>query len=156
MRHGIGALEPVAGDIAESLGPAQHRRQRWHPGELRLVGGRASAGQRVQALSQRRRGLLVLAHPRPPSVPSWVLRRLAVAELRGHLIHPAPALGMVEAHYLVEGPVDMASQVGHLVVNPFHGVAGYPPSGGTSTVCSPPHCGQVTASSDGARPLIRL
>ena len=114
---------------------------------------RASASRRCPSVGAACWSSLILVRP---SVPSWVPRRLAVAELRGHLIHPAPALGMVETHHLVEGPVDMASQVGHLVVNPFHGVAGYPPSGGTSTVCSAPHCGQVTASSDGARPLIRL
>lgn len=63
---------------------------------------------------------------------------------------------MVEAEHLVEGPVDVSSQEGHLVVNPIHGVARYPPSGGTSTVCSAPHAGQVTASSAGVRPLILL
>lgn len=63
---------------------------------------------------------------------------------------------MIKAEQFFEGPGDVPSQEGHLVVNPVHGVAGYPPSGGTSTVCSAPQSGQVTASRDGVRPLIRL
>ena len=80
----------------------------------------------------------------------------SVAQLRGDLGDPALPLRVVKPQQLFEGPVDVPTKEGHLVVNPIHGVARYPPSGGTSTVCSAPHCGQVTASSDGARPLIRL
>ena len=42
---------------------------------------------------------------------------------------------MIEAEHFVEGPVDVPSEKGHLVLDLVHGVADYPPNNGTSTSC---------------------
>lgn len=77
-------------------------------------------------------------------------------ELRRDLPHPPHALGVVEGEHLGEGPVRVPAEEGCLPVNPVQGVAGYPPSRGTSTSCGSWQCGHTTASTCGVSPLIRL
>src|SRR4051794_23733729 len=86
----------------------------------------------------------------PPPLPSVRL------ELSRDLLHPAPALFVVQGQHLREGPMCVPSEKGCLLADPVQGVADYPPSSGTSTSCSSLQCGQVTVSTRGLSPLIRL
>ena len=64
--------------------------------------------------------------------------RSGPVQLVRDLQYPAPALGVVQAQHLGEGPVHVSSEKGCLLVDPVQGVARYPPSSGTSTSCVPP------------------
>ena len=148
--------------------PARRGRQ---PGEMSgegLVGagpaeGMPGAGEQrpglgVQALAQggRRVGSfdhrLVPPYCRSPQGPG---ARLGL-EQRRDLAHPALPLRVIQGQQLGQGPVQVPAQVGHLVMNPVHGVAGYPPGGGITTSCCRPQCTQSTRTEAGARPLIWL
>lgn len=72
------------------------------------------------------------------------------------LLHPASALRVVQAQYLGESPVHMASEEGCLLVDSVQGVACYPPSSGTSTSWLRPQCGHPTVMARGVSPLTRL
>lgn len=63
---------------------------------------------------------------------------------------------MVEGEHLVQGPMNVPTEKGHLVLDQVHGVAGYPPSSGTSTSVVPPQCPHRAATTRGDNPLIRL
>jgi len=89
------------------------------------------------------------------AVPLSVIVSLAL-QLAGDLLHPALPLGVVEAQHLGQGPVRMSAEEGCLLVDPVQGVAGYPPSSGTSISLARPQCGHSSVAVRGPSPLRRL
>jgi hypothetical protein len=79
-----------------------------------------------------------------------------VFDLVVHFPHPALPLRVVEVEHLGQGPVDVSSEKGRLLMNPIQGVANYSPNKVTSTSLCCPQCGQVKGTVRELRPLIRL
>ena len=74
-------------------------------------------------------------------IPVRILTHLPVNT--GDLPNPFLAFKMVHGHDIIVRPVEMIGNEGYLLIDPFRGVASYPPGWTTSmsNVCS--HLGQV-------------
>ena len=74
----------------------------------------------------------------------------------GYCLEPVLPFGVIQAQELLMGPMDVASEVGYLLVNPFQGVAYDPPASGTSASKACSQRGQRTASQRTSGALMRL
>ncbi len=72
------------------------------------------------------------------------------------LPHPAPALGVIQAHEFLIRPVEVVREHGYLLVKLVEGVAADSPVASTSTSNGRSQCGHSTFSADVPEPLIRL
>lgn len=74
----------------------------------------------------------------------------------GNRLKPVLPLGVIEAQELMLGPMDVASEIGYLLVDAFQGVAYDPPASGASASKACPQRGQRTANQRVSGALMRL